>query len=321
MKKIIITGATGSIGHRLVRELTARGDEVIVFTRDPEKAAKKISSKTKIVKWDYESLDDPSSLHYAGTSWMHELNGVDAVVHLAGANLGAKRWNAEYKKLAYDSRIISTRNLVEAIKSVEPAYRTGRQKPKVFICSSAVGIYGNRYDEILDEKSSPANNYLSDLCRDWEAEAEKAEEIGLRRVSIRTGLVLDKNEGLLKKMLPTFKLFLGGYLGNGKQWFPWIHIDDIVGIYLHVIDNANIKGALNAASLGIVANKEFSKTLGKILSKPALLPVPKFILPIVSGELGYYVTVSQRISVDKILNSGYKFKFENLQEALNDLLN
>ena len=158
------------------------------------------------------------------------LSGVDAVVHLAGANLGAKRWNEEYKKLAYDSRIISTRNLVEAIKSVE-------QKPKGFICSSAVGIYGNRYDEILDEKSLPANNFLADLCKDWEAEAEKVEKLGVRRVSIRTGLVLDKNEGLMKKLVPSFKMFFGGWLGNGKQWFPWIHIDDIVGIYLHAIDN------------------------------------------------------------------------------------
>ena len=132
--------------------------------------------------------------------------------------------------------------------------------------------------------------------------------------------MLDKNDGLLKKMLPTFKLFLGGYLGNGKQWFPWIHIDDIVGIYLHAIDNANINGAVNAASPGIVTNKEFSKTLGKVLNRPALLPVPKIALRIVSGELGNYVTDSQRISVDKILNSGYKFKFENLEEALRALL-
>ena len=249
----------------------------------------------------------------AWTAWSHEMHGVDVVVHLAGANLGAKRWNDEYKKLAYDSRIISTRNLVEAMKSVE-------KKPKAFICSSAVGYYGNRYDEMLDEKSPFAKNYLSNLCRDWEAEAEKVEKLGVRRVSIRTGLVLDKNDGLLKKMLPIFKLFLGGYLGNGKQWFPWIHIDDIVGIYLHAIDNANINGAVNAASPGIVTNKEFSKTLGKVLRRPALLPVPKIALRIISGELGNYVTDSQRISVDKILNSGYKFKFENLEEALGGLL-
>ena len=144
MKKIIITGATGSIGRRLVKQLTARGDEVIVFTRNPENAKKKITESNKYVKWDYERW----------TEWMNELNGVDAVVHLAGANLGAKRWNEEYKKLAYDSRIISTRNLVEAIKSVE-------QKPKTFICSSAVGFYGNSYDEVLDENSSLGNDFLS----------------------------------------------------------------------------------------------------------------------------------------------------------------
>ena len=218
-----------------------------------------------------------------------------------------------YKKLAYESRINSTKNLVEAIKSVS-------QKPRVFICASAVGYYGNRYDEVLTEKSSLANNYLSNLCRDWEAEAEKVENFGVRRVSIRTGLVLDKNEGLMKKLVPSFKMFLGGWLGNGRQWFPWIHIDDIVDIYLHAIDNENINGAVNAASPGIVTNKEFSKTLGNVLRRPALLPVPKIALRIISGELGTYVTDSQRINVDKILNSGYNFKFENLEEALRDLL-
>lgn len=307
MKKIIITGATGSIGRKLVKELTARGDEVTIFTRSPEKTENKIANVKKYVKWEYDNFN----------SWTDELNGVETVVHLAGANLGAKRWNDEYKKLAYDSRIISTRNLVEAIKSVEV-------KPKVFICASAVGIYGNRYDEILDETSEPGNDFLANLCKDWESEAAKVENLGVRRVCVRTGLVLYKNEGLMKKLVPSFKMFLGGWLGNGKQWFPWIHIDDIIGIYLHAIDNESADGglndAVNAASPGIVANKEFSKTLGKVLSRPALLPVPKIALRIISGELGSYVTDSQRISVDKILNSGYKFKFENLEVALRNLL-
>jgi uncharacterized protein (TIGR01777 family) len=234
-------------------------------------------------------------------------------VHLAGANLAAKRWNEEYKKLAYDSRIISTRNLVEAIKLVE-------QKPKAFICSSAVGYYGNRGDDILSEDELQAHNYLADLCADWEKEAENAEALGVRRVSVRTGLVLSKNEGLLKQLLPSFKFFMGGYLGSGKQWFPWIHIDDIVGIYLHVIENEKINGAVNGASTGIVTNKEFSKTLGKVLERPALFPIPKFALKIVSGELGEYVADSQRVSVDKIIKSGYNFKFENLENALRDLI-
>jgi uncharacterized protein (TIGR01777 family) len=303
MKKIMITGATGPIGQNLVNKLIAEDYEISIFTQNFESAREKLPSVKSIIKWDYNKPDE----------WKENLNGTDVVVHLAGANLGARRWNEEYKKLAYESRIISTRNLVEAIKSVE-------QKPKAFICSSAVGIYGDRYDEVLDENSSLGNDFLANLCKDWESEAEKVKEFGVRRVSVRTGLVLDKNEGLMKKLVPSFKMFLGGWLGNGKQWFPWIHIDDIIKIYLHAIDNENVSGSINAASPGIVTNKEFSKTLGKVLGRPALLPIPKIALRIVSGELGNYITDSQRISVEKILNSGYEFKFENLEEALRDLL-
>ena len=303
MKKIIITGATGSIGQKLVKELIARGDEITVFTRNPKKAKKKISSASKYIKWDYNKPDE----------WKDHLNGVDSVVHLAGANLGAKRWNEEYKKLAYVSRIISTRNLVEAIKSVE-------QKPKTFICSSAVGIYGDRYDEVLDETSSLGNNFLANLCKDWEKEAAEVEKLGVRRVSIRTGLVLEQNEGLMKKLIPSFKMFLGGWLGSGTQWFPWVHINDIVGVYLYAIDNPNVTGAINGASPGIVTNKEFSKMLGKVLRRPALFPIPKVALRIVSGKLGNYTTHSQRITVEKLINSGYKFKFEKLEGALKNIL-
>jgi len=303
MKKILITGATGSIGKKLVQELTARGDEVIVFTRNPENAAKKLSTKIRIVKWEYERLTD----------WMIELNDVDTVIHLAGANLGANRWNENFKKLAYESRIISTRNLVGAIKLVE-------EKPKVFITSSAVGYYGNRYDEVLNENSSSGNDFLASLCRDWEKEAEKVESFGVRRVSIRTGLVLLKEEGLIKQLLLPFKLFVGGPLAGGKQWFPWIHIDDIIGIYIHAIDNENVTGGINGASPGIVRMKEFAKAFGKTLKRPALFPIPKFAMKIVTGELADYAVMSQRTSVEKIISTGYNFKFENLEAALRNLL-
>ncbi len=303
MKKIIITGATGSIGKKLVQELTARGDEVFIFTRNPETAKKKIVNASKYVKWDNEHPD----------AWMDELNDVDAVVHLAGANLGAKRWNEDYKKLAYDSRIISTRNLVEAIKLTD-------QKSKAFISSSAVGIYGNRYDEVLDENSSLGNDFMADICKDWEKEAQIAEQYGVRRVSIRTGLVMQKDEGVLKKMLLPFKFFIGGPLGSGRQWFPWIHIDDVVGIYLYAIDNENISGAINGTSPGIVTMREFAKTLGKVLKRPSLFPVPKFVMKIAAGEVAEYAVMSQRTSVEKIINAGYKFKFENLESPLKDIL-
>ena len=303
MKKIIITGATGSIGCKLVKTFVTKGIEITVFTQNPQKAGKNLPSVKDIVKWDYASPDE----------WKNHLNGIDAVVHLAGANLGAKRWNDSYKKIAYESRIISTRNLVNAIALLD-------KKPKVFISSSAVGYYGNRNDEYLSEDEERADNFLAKLCSDWELEAAKVETLGVRRVSVRTGLVLSKAEGLLKQMIPSFKLFLGGYLGNGKQWFPWIHIDDIVGIYLHAIDNENLRGAVNATSPGIVRMKEFSKTLGRVLHRPSFLPIPKFAIKILKGELGNYVTDSQRVAMDKLLQSGYKFKFENLDEALRDLL-
>ena len=214
-QKIIITGASGSIGQKLVKECIINGNKVTVFTRNTEAAKHKLPNSINIVKWDYKTPN----------TWKNHLNGVDVVVHLAGANLAAKRWNKKYKKLAYDSRVVSTRNLVEAIAEAD-------NKPKVFICSSAVGYYGNRNDDYLSENEGRADNFLSKLCGDWEKEAAKVEKPGVRCVSVRTGLVLIKDEGLLKQMIPSFKLFFGGYLGNGEQWFPWIHIDDIVGIYL-----------------------------------------------------------------------------------------
>jgi len=303
-KNIVITGATGSIGRRLVQTLTARGDDVVVFTRLIKKAEDKISNATRFVKWDYDKPHE----------WKQYLNGVDAIIHLAGANLSGRRWNNDYKKLAYDSRIISTRNLVEAIKSVE-------QKPKVFIASSAVGIYGDRYDEFLDEKSSLGNDFLANLCKDWENEAAKAEEIGVRRVSIRTGLVLAKDEGLLKQLYLPFKLFVGGTLAGGRQWFPWIHIDDIIGIYLQAIENDNLSGAVNGTSPGIVRMKEFAKTFGYIIHRPSIFPIPKLAMKVIAGEVAEYAVMSQRTSAEKIIDSGYKFKFENLERALRDSYN
>ena len=304
MKKIVITGATGSIGRILMQKLIARKDEVIIFTRNTENARKKSPNTVKYVKWDYKNPEE----------WKDHLNGVDTVIHLAGANLSSKRWNEEFKKLAYDSRVLSTRNLVQAISFVE-------KKPKTFICASAVGYFGNRYDEILNEESLPGNDYMANLCKDWEAEAAKVEQFGVRRISVRTGLVLSKDEGVLKQLYLPYKLFVGGPLGNGRQWFPWIHIDDIVGIYLHAIDNADLTGAVNAASPGIVRMNEFAKTFGKVLHRPSLFKIPKFAMKIVAGEVADYAVMSQRTSVNKILNAGYKFKFESLEEALSNLFN
>ena len=304
MKKILITGASGTIGRRLIEKLALRKDEIFVFTQNAQQAQSKLSGVKEIIKWDYQKPDE----------WKGYLNNIDVVIHLAGANLAGKRWNPKYKQIAYESRVFSTRNLVKAIQSAH-------QKPKVFICASAVGIYGDRFDEILGEKSFLGNDFLANLCKDWEQESEILEKLNVRRVSIRTSPVLIKGEGLLQQLYLPFKLFVGGPLAGGRQWFPWIHIDDLVGIYLRTIDDDSVQGPINAASPGIVRMKEFAGDFGKVLRRPSIFPIPKFAMKIVAGEVADYAVMSQRTSVEKIINAGYTFKFENLEEALRNLLN
>jgi len=301
--KIIITGATGLIGKKICKSLIDRGDEIIIFSRNSSNAKEKIPGAKKYIDWDYRN---PSG-------WKHEIDGTDAVIHLAGANVSGKRWNETYKKNIFESRIISTRNLVEAIKNVS-------LKPFVFITSSATGYYGDKHDEVVNETSLPGNDFLANVCLQWENEAHFVEQYNVRQVSIRTGIVLSRNEGALKKMLLPFKLFIGGPIGNGKQWFPWIHIDDIVGIYLFSLDNNSISGAVNAASPNAVTMKDFAGKLGKILHRPSIFSVPKFALKIVLGEVADVATASQRVYPKKLIDMNYNFRFKNLNEALEDLL-
>ena len=302
-KKIIVTGATGLIGRKLCSKLLEQGNEITIFTRNPEAAKKAMKDAKKYVKWNYNNPEE----------WKDYLNETDSVIHLAGTNLGAKRWNYDFKKELYNSRIESTRQLVNTIKNCE-------DKPKSFITASAVGFYGERGEEVLIEKNIPGKNFLSNLCSGWEKEAEKIEDQNVRRVSLRIGLTLSNEGGVLRKFLPPFKIFMGGPLGNGKQWFPWIHIEDLINILIHTIKTESLQGPVNVASPEIVRMKEFAKTLGKILKRPSLLPVPNFAIRIAAGELGKYAVMSQRASVEKILNAGYKFKFEKLEDALRDLL-
>jgi len=303
MKKIIITGATGLIGQQLTIKLTDMDYKITIFTRNPDNAQKKLPNVHKVVKWEYDYVDE----------WLHELESVDAVIHLAGANLSTKRWNKEYKKLLYDSRIISTKKLIEAIKTVE-------RKPKVFITASAIGYYGNRSDEILTEESEAGKDFLANLCNDWEKEAKNVEQFGVRSVQIRTGLVLSRNEGALKQMLPAFKYFIGGPLGNGKQWYSWLHIEDIVNIYVKALESEILSGPINAVSPNPVTMKKFAKILGDVLHRPSFFSVPKIILLLVIGQVAEVVTSSQRVVPEKLLNSSFKFKFEKLEDALRDIL-
>jgi uncharacterized protein len=301
-KKIVITGATGLIGRNLVNALTNRGDEVIVFSRNANNAKSIFPNIKSFVEWNYRKPE----------LWKSNIEEVDAVIHLAGVNLFDKRWDDNFKKRIIESREISTRQLVKAIEDCN-------KKPEVLLSASGIGFYGNRGEDILDENSSAGNDFLAKVCEVWENEARNVEKSEVRNVQIRTGLILSTEDGALKQMLPAFKLFVGGALGNGKQWLSWLHIDDIVGIYLHSIDNKKLSGVVNAASPTPVRMKEFAQTLGKVLNRPSLFPVPKFVLRLVIGEAAEVVTASQRINSKKLLESDYKFKFEKLEDALKDL--
>lgn len=303
MKKIIITGATGLIGRKLSQKLFEAGHQIIVFSRNASSAKNVLKKDFTYIDWDYSRSD----------KWIESISTADAIVHLAGINLFAKRWNKKFKEEILASRKETTKALVDAVK-------LSQAKPAVFVSASGVGYYGDCGDKLLDENSPAGNDFLAEVCKVWEAEAAEVEKAGVRRVSVRTGIVLSKEDGALKRMLLPFKLFVGGPLGNGKQWFPWIHIDDIVGIYFHAIENQNLNGAVNAASPNICTMKEFAKTLGKVLHRPSLFPVPELALKIAIGEAGKVVLMSQRVKVNKLLESGYKFKFENLEEALRNLL-
>ena len=302
-KRIVITGATGLIGRKLSLALIQRGDDVIVFSRNVEKAKSIIPKASEYVEWDYKRPE----------LWKSKIENVNAVIHLAGINLFDKRWNNTFKKMILESREVSTKVLVEAIGK-------SQDRPSVFISASGVGYYGDCGDKILNEDSPSGNDFLADVCNTWESEAVKAETYGVRSVRVRTGLVLSTEDGALKQMLPSFRFFVGGHLGNGKQWASWLHIDDIVGIYIHAIDCKELTGAINATSPKPVRMNEFAKTIGKVLKRPSLFPVPRFVLRIVVGEAADVVIASQRISAKKILSSGYKFKFEKLENAFKDLL-
>jgi uncharacterized protein (TIGR01777 family) len=302
-KKIVVTGATGLIGKSLVKKLIERNDSVVVLSKKTLQVKQLFGNSVEIIEWDY-GFDD---------RLVKALAGVDAVIHLAGANIASKRWNESYKKTIIDSRTVPTRNLIKAMQQ-------SNNIPSVFVCASAVGFYGNTGEKSIAENSPAGNDFLSQVCAVWEEESSKVEQLGIRRVSVRTGIVLSTQDGALKKLLLPFKLFAGGPLGNGKQWFPWIHIDDEVDIFLHAIDNNDLTGAANAVSPEHLRMKEFASILGGILNRPSFFNVPPLVLKIVLGEAAESILFSQKIKPEKLLNTGFKFKFSSPTEALSDLI-
>ena len=300
--RVTITGATGRIGSRVVAALRERGDEVTVLSRDPDKAARSLGAEVEAVRWD------PG----AGPAPAEALAGRDGVVHLAGENV-AQRWSEASKRRILESRELGTRHLVEGLRAADP-------RPAVLVSSSAVGYYGAHGEEQLPEDTPPGDDFLARVCVIWEREAQTAEELGVRVVRVRTGVVLDKGGGALGKMLPFFKAGVGGPVAGGRQLMPWVHADDVVGIYLRALDDPAWSGPVNATAPEPVSNKAFSKALGQALHRPAVAPVPAFAIQLLYGDMSEIVTKGQNAVPQRTLELGYRHAHPALDEALRSAL-
>jgi uncharacterized protein len=292
-----LTGSTGLIGRALTRYLLENGHKVRAFGRsDP--------GDVPFVRWDLEeTLGDPA-----------QLAGLDAFVNLAGEPLAEGRWTPERKQRMRTSRVEGTRNVVEALSGLA----SGR--PGTLINASAVGYYGDRNEEILDEESPPGTGFLPDLCRDWESEGLAARNSGIRVVMVRTGIVLAREGGALPKMLTPFRLGIGGRLGSGRQYFPWIHLVDEVRLIEFALLHRDIEGPLNVTSPNPVTNARFTRELAGALRRPAILPVPRFSLRLLFGEMANTLLEGQRAMPRKALEMGFAFRYPTLRDALADLL-
>jgi uncharacterized protein (TIGR01777 family) len=294
--KIVVSGASGLIGTQLVAKLSGSGHEVIRLVRR--------SPKSGEIQWNPKS----------GTLDAAALEGADAVIHLSGAGIGDKRWTAGYRKEILDSRTTTTALLATTMASLS-------RKPSVFLSGSAIGIYGARNDEQLTEVSTHGTGFLADVCEQWEAAAKPAVDAGIRTVYLRTGIVLTPKGGALKKLLPLFKLGVGGKFGNGKQWQSWISIDDEIGAIEHLL-TANVSGAVNLTAPNPVTNAEVTKVLASVLKRPAIVPVPTFAPKILlGGELADALLFTGQRVIPAALNaSGYMFKHTTLESAFRSLL-
>ncbi len=289
---LLITGGTGFVGSALCSRLLEEQHKIVVLSRNPEKIKPPIKA---VANLDQLSNDDI----------------FDVVINLAGEPIANKRWNDQQKKRIFGSRIETTEALIEYFKK-------SKHKPKLLINGSAIGYYGTaRTNDNIDEKSGCDDSFSSQLCQKWEAAALEAESLGIRTCLIRTGIVLGKNGGALSKMLPPFKMGLGGRIGYGKQWMSWIHLDDLVGIILYCINNDNLKGAVNGTSPNPVINEVFTKTLGTALKRPTIFPMPEIVIKLLMGQMGEELLLSgKRVLPRKALDAGYIFKYKTLEDAL-----
>lgn len=299
--KIILSGGTGYIGHVLLSKLLQEGHQVILFSRRSRVPSYIPSSRSlEIITWDAKNLGP----------WAAKMEEADAVINLVGESIVAKRWTSQQKEILVNSRLDSTKILVDAM-------RPAKKKPSVFINASAVGYYGDVSAGDVAETHQKGIGFLADLCAQWEGEAHAAKTLGVRVVMIRTGIVLSRDGGALQKMIPPFQMFMGGPLGNGKQWFPWVHLEDEIGAILFALTHSNLSGPVNVVSPNPVTMNQFCQELGKAMHRPSWAPVPAFMLRLLLGEMADEMLLTgQRAIPQKLLQAGYSFKYSTLPYAL-----
>ena len=303
-KPIIVTGATGLIGKRIVQILLEKGVQVIAFVRNIKKANKLLGNKVTCVHWDFNKPEEKD--------WKSYLAEAHGVVHLAGTPLFDKRWTPTFKRAMEESRVLGTRQLVDGIIESE-------KKPKVFVSASALGYYGTDPDKVVNEDNQPTEDILARICTNWEMEARKLDDHDVRTVQMRVGIVLSKESGVLKKLLPMFKLGMGGTMGDPRPYINWIHIEDVARMFTMALDNKDMRGPYNAAGKKPVTNAEFARAIARVFRRPAIMRYPVPLLKILIGEAGEFASGGPQATVDKIQNAGYGFFFSELDQALSNL--
>lgn len=302
--KVLITGATGFVGKRLARRLADKGHALVVLTRKPDQIASRLPLPAQAFKWNAEEEAAPAAA----------FAGVDAVLHLAGEGIAEHRWSAAQKQKIYQSRIAGTQNLMRAIVALPEDKR-----PKVVVSASAIGFYGDRKNELLDESSKMGAGFLAEVCGDWEAELVRQKLEKVRTVLLRIGMVLGSEGGALKKLFPLFKAGVGGPVGSGKQWVSWIHVDDLVSLFIFAMENPSATGVLNAVAPTPVTNEVFSHALGKALHRPSFMKAPALALKLAMGEMAELVLASQRVVPKRTLAKGFSFSYPEIDGALEEI--
>jgi uncharacterized protein len=328
LKRVVVAGATGMIGRALCKQLISRGYQVVVFSRDPQKARQTVPGAAEYLAWQ-PSQSGP---------WASMIDGAHAVINLAGASLFGRRWSAAYKREIIDSRVIGARGLVQAMAQAQ-------QRPNVFIGGSAVGYYGPSGDQKLDESAPPGGDFLArEVCVPWEREGAKAEELGIRTVIFRSGVVIDgegrmtlpidlrgasltrpgvvlkTEDGAFPLLVMPFYFFAGGPILPGTQWFSWIHLDDTIGLLMLALEGERVRGPLNASAPEAQTNREFARAIGRVMGRPAWLPVPGFAMKLLLGEMADMITTGQRVTPKKAQELGYQFKYPRSEQAIRQIL-